>query len=73
MPVPWPLLHSLATDLLVRSSLRDAAALSWNGGKVMEILMTDIQVKQAVRQQKAVAKAKKQKLTYRGVKYLLIK
>lgn len=33
--------------------------------------MTDVQVKQAVRLQKA--EAKKQKLTYRGVRYLLIK
>lgn len=36
-----------------------------------EITMTDVQVKQAVRLQKAAEK--KQKLTYRGVRYLLIK
>jgi len=41
------------------------------GPEPMEIPMTDIQVQQAVRLQKA---AKKQtKLTYRGVQYLLSK
>lgn len=37
----------------------------------MEILMTELQVKQAVKLQKAAAK--KHKLTYRGHKYVLIK
>ncbi len=41
------------------------------GLSLLEIQMTDVQVKQAVRLQKA---AKKQtKLTYRGVQYLLTK
>ena len=43
--------------------------LHGTGQRSMEIHMTDVQVKQAVRLQKA---AKKQtKLTYRGVAYLL--
>jgi len=37
----------------------------------MEILMSDLQVKQAVRLQKAAQK--QTKLTYRGVQYLLTK
>ena len=41
------------------------------GPRPMEILMTNNQVRYAVRLQKAAEK--KQKLTYRGVAYLLLK
>lgn len=41
------------------------------GKGLLEIPMTDVQVKQAVRLQKAAVK--KTKLTYRGVQYLLTK
>ena len=41
------------------------------GPELMEIPMSDLQVKQAVRLQKATEK--QTKLTYRGIHYLLVK